>query len=71
MSVAERLRQEGRQAREQIGLVKGKIEAEKQKAISIAKAMLLKGYPVEDIMLLTGFYSSNIRYLVQLCCIAK
>ncbi|WP_204082280.1 hypothetical protein [Candidatus Cardinium hertigii] len=41
----------------QIGQEKGKIE--------IAKAMLLKGYPMEDIVLLTGLSSSHIQDLVM------
>ncbi|TSJ79798.1 MAG: Rpn family recombination-promoting nuclease/putative transposase (plasmid) [Candidatus Cardinium sp.] len=64
MSVAERLRQEGeekgRQEGTQIGEEKGKLESN----IEIAKSMLLRGYPVEDIILLTGLSPSQIHDLV-------
>ncbi|MEF2228464.1 MAG: hypothetical protein V3581_00220 [Candidatus Cardinium sp.] len=32
-----------------------------EKSISIAKAMVVKGYPIEDIMLLTGLSRAHIQ----------
>ncbi|UWW96529.1 MAG: hypothetical protein NMK33_03655 [Candidatus Cardinium sp.] len=61
MSVAETLRQEG----EQMGLQKGKIEGRIEGKIEIAKAMLKKCYPIEDIMLLTGLSRSCIEDLLK------
>ena len=72
MSVAEKLRQEGEQMGLEkgklegirIGEEKGKLEGEREKAFSIAKAMLSKRYPLEDIILLTGLSPSQIQDLV-------
>ncbi|TSJ80100.1 MAG: Rpn family recombination-promoting nuclease/putative transposase (plasmid) [Candidatus Cardinium sp.] len=72
MSVAERLRQEGEQKGRQEGIrigqekgkLEGKLEGETEKAISIAKSMLNKGYPIEDIIALTGLSPSRIQELV-------
>ena len=44
---------------EKIGQEKG----EKEKAFSIAKAMINKGYPKEDILFLTGLSSSDIEHI--------
>jgi len=60
MSVAEILRQEGIL----MGQAKGKMQGEREKSISIAKAMLVKGYPLEDIKLFTGLSEFEIQYLV-------
>lgn len=52
----------------QIGQEKGKLEAklegENEKAISIAKAMLEKRYPLEDIIFFTGLSRSRIQDLL-------
>ncbi|AXI24625.1 hypothetical protein CE557_841 [Cardinium endosymbiont of Sogatella furcifera] len=76
MSVAEKLRQEGekkgikkgRQEGIRIGQEKGKLEGklegEAEKAFSIAKSMILRGYPIEDIIALTGLSPSRIQELV-------
>ncbi|AXI24179.1 hypothetical protein CE557_354 [Cardinium endosymbiont of Sogatella furcifera] len=59
-TIAQKYRDEGIQ----IGQEKGKLEGEKEKAISIAKAMIVKGYPIEDIMLLTGLSHAHIQSLL-------
>jgi predicted transposase/invertase (TIGR01784 family) len=68
MSVAERLRQEGIQIGKEKGKLEGKLEGKEEGKIEgkieIAKSMLLKGYPMEDIMLLTGLSCSHIQGLV-------
>lgn len=48
---------------EKIGQEKGIKKGEKDKAFSIAKAMLNKGYPKEDILFLTGLSSSDIEHI--------
>ena len=48
----------------QIGQKKGKIEGENEKALSIAKAMVGKRYPLEDIIFLTGLSRSRIEGLL-------
>ncbi|AXI23863.1 hypothetical protein CE557_015 [Cardinium endosymbiont of Sogatella furcifera] len=76
MSVAEKLKQEGRLEGEekgkmmgiQIGEEKGKMMGiqigEEKGKLEVAKSMLLKGYPLEDIILLTGLSESHIQDLV-------
>ncbi|MGI2298383.1 Rpn family recombination-promoting nuclease/putative transposase, partial [Candidatus Cardinium hertigii] len=80
MSVAEKLIQQGEHKGRQEGILigqeKGKLEGkqegrqegrqegEKDKAISIARAMLLKGYSTEEITILTGLYKSDIQSIV-------
>ncbi|AWN82123.1 Rpn family recombination-promoting nuclease/putative transposase [Candidatus Cardinium hertigii] len=49
--------EQGMRIGEEQGMQKGKL--------AIAKAMLLKGYPMEDIVLLTGFPSSHIQDLIK------
>lgn len=60
MSVAERLRQEG----EQKGIQKGMRIGQEKGKMEIAKAMLSKGYAIEDIMLLTGLSRYQIEQLI-------
>jgi len=44
-----------------IGQEKGKIEGEKEKALSIAKAMLKDGFQIDKVMLFTGLSKSDIQ----------
>ena len=48
----------------QIGQEKGKKEGKKERNIEIAKAMLLKGYPLSDIVFLTGLSASEVKGFV-------
>lgn len=68
MSVAERLEQKGIQKGIQLGEEKGKLEGklegEREKAFSIAKSMLLRGYPTEDIILMTGLSPAEVHDLI-------
>ena len=48
----------------QIGQEKGKLEGKEEGKLEIAKSMLLKGYPIEDIIFLTGLSRSRIEELV-------
>ncbi|UWW96551.1 MAG: hypothetical protein NMK33_03775 [Candidatus Cardinium sp.] len=59
-TIAQKYRDEGIQ----IGQEKGKLEGEKEKAITIARSMLEKRYPLEDIILLTGLSRSQIHELM-------
>ncbi|MGI2262416.1 hypothetical protein ACRRVA_03960, partial [Candidatus Cardinium hertigii] len=49
---------------EEKGKLEGKMEGEKEKAISIAKTMLLKGYSMEEITILTGLSKSDIQFII-------
>ncbi|TSJ81053.1 MAG: Rpn family recombination-promoting nuclease/putative transposase [Candidatus Cardinium sp.] len=59
-TIAQKYREEGIQ----VGEEKGKLEGEMEKARSIAKSMLLKGYPIDGIIMLTGLSRSHIYDLV-------
>ena len=59
-TIAQKYRDEGIQ----IGQEKGKIEEKKEGKLEIAKSMLLKGYPIQDIILITGLSRSQIHRLV-------
>ncbi|TSJ80884.1 MAG: hypothetical protein NMK33_05620 [Candidatus Cardinium sp.] len=59
-TIAQKYREEGIQ----IGKEKWKLEGEMEKARSIAKSMLLKGYPIDDIIMLTGLSRSHIQRLI-------
>ncbi|WP_130721386.1 Rpn family recombination-promoting nuclease/putative transposase [Cardinium endosymbiont of Bemisia tabaci] len=50
-----------RKEAEQKGRQEGRQEGEKEKAISIARAMLLKGYSTQEITILTGLSNSDIQ----------
>ena len=52
--------EEGKLEGIQLGQEKGKEEGK----IEIAKSMLLRGYPIEDIIALTGLSPSRIQELV-------
>ncbi len=56
-------RQEGREEGRQEGIRIGEEKGEKEKALSIAKAMLLKGYSMEEITILTGLSKTDIQSL--------
>ena len=68
MSLAERFRQEGEQRGRQEGEKKGRQEGiqigEEKGKLEVAKSMLLKGYPIEDIIFLTGLSRSQIQGLL-------
>ncbi|AWN81618.1 hypothetical protein DK880_00286 [Candidatus Cardinium hertigii] len=68
-TIAQKYRDEGIQIGQekgiQIGQEKGIQIGQEKGKIEIAKAMLLKGYPMEDIVLLTGLSSSHIQDLVM------
>ncbi|WP_419241872.1 hypothetical protein [Cardinium endosymbiont of Nabis limbatus] len=64
MSLAERFRQEGAQKGIEKGKLEGKLEGEMEKALSIAKAILFKDYPLEDITLLTGLSRAHIEAFI-------
>ena len=60
-NTVEKYRKEGEQKGIRMGQEQGKLEGEKEKAISIAKAMILKGYSMEEITILTGLCKSDIQ----------
>lgn len=42
---------------------KGKAEGKAERDIEITQSMLLKGYPIQDIMCLTGLSKADIAHL--------
>ncbi|TSJ80656.1 MAG: hypothetical protein NMK33_04305 [Candidatus Cardinium sp.] len=64
MSLTERFRQEGEKKGRQEGIQVGEEKGKLERNIEIAKSMLLKGYPIEDIMFLTGLSRAHIHDLV-------
>ncbi len=60
-TIAQKYRDEGIQIGKEKGKLEGKLEGERARSISIAKAMLDKGYPIEDIMLITDLSRSSIK----------
>lgn len=58
-TVAQKYREEGIL----IGQEKGKLEGKLEGKMEIAKSMLSKGYSIEDIVLITGLYPSDIQDL--------
>ncbi len=63
-TIAQKYRDEGIQIGRTKGKLEGKLEGKEERNIEIAKSMLQKGYPLEDIMLLTGLSRSHIQGLV-------
>ena len=63
-NTVEKYRKEGEQKGIRMGQEQGKLEGEKEKAISIARAMLKDGFQVEKVMLFTGLSKSDIQSIV-------
>jgi len=65
MTTAERLIQEGIQKGIQEGIQKGRIEGMKEKAIKVARKLLMKGMSIEEVAELTELPEEEIIKLTQ------
>ncbi|TSJ81499.1 transposase [Cardinium endosymbiont of Dermatophagoides farinae] len=63
-TIAQKYREEGIKMGQEKGKLEGKLEGKEEGKLEIAKATLLKGYPLEDITLLTGLSRAQIQSIL-------